>query len=133
MTETRAGRWIVLVTALAQAASPAVAGFDQGRPHDPRVLDRPSAPLLGALLCGAVLSVIALVAAACRTLPARLAAGLTGVWALLGVTLSTVAAGATALAALAVLGGVAVAVTTLVAALPAHGGRGPGLRPAGTT
>ncbi|GAB7045137.1 hypothetical protein [Catenuloplanes indicus] len=77
------------------------------------VTSRPPIPLLAALLAAAVVSEITLVTAVCRTFPARVAAGATGIWALLGVALSTFSTGAGALGALAVAGIGALAVATV--------------------
>ncbi|OLR93073.1 hypothetical protein BJP25_19170 [Actinokineospora bangkokensis] len=78
------------------------------------VLDRPSSAVLAGLLSGAVVSTLVLIVFVCRTAAARIAAGVTGAWALLGVTLSASAAGSAALAALAAVGGVAVVVVVVV-------------------
>jgi hypothetical protein len=84
------------------------------------VLNQPSAPVLAALLTGAVISLVVLVTLVCRSTAARIAAGATGVWALLGVTLSASGASASALAVLAGAGCAGVVLAVALATTRRH-------------
>ncbi|MDC7121532.1 hypothetical protein OMK64_08285 [Cellulomonas fimi] len=95
------------------------------------LVDRPSSRALAALLVGAVATAVVLVVVVARSVVARCAAGATSAWALCGVVLSTGAADADALLAVAWAGLVGVVAATLIAARGARRAARPGAhRPA---